>query len=167
HLTEYSPDLQALIAPFRRIWQAGTAAAAIPRELLSPLNQWLLDNSGSAGEYLQAVRQMHVISRQIVAMFDNFDVLLLPIFLHQPPGIGEWENLPPEETINKMISWIAPSPIANASGLPAIALPTGVDSQGLPVAIQLVGKPADEITLLGLSAQLEAANPFDLMANFK
>jgi amidase len=34
------------------------------------------------------------------------------------------------------------------------------------VAIQLVGKPADEITLLGLSAQLEAANPFDLTANF-
>ncbi len=167
HLTEYSPDLQALIAPFRRIWQAGTAAAAIPRELLSPLNQWLLDNSGSAGEYLQAVRQMHVISRQIVAMFDNFDVLLLPIFLHHPPGIGEWENLPPEEAVNKMIAWIAPSPIANASGLPAIALPTGLDSQGLPVAIQLVGKPADEITLLGLSAQLEAANPFGLMANFK
>jgi len=56
--------------------------------------------------------------------FDNFDVLLLPIFLHQPPGIAEWENLPPEEAVNKMISWIAPSPIANASGLPAIALPT-------------------------------------------
>jgi amidase len=54
-----------------------------------------------------------------------------------------------------MIRWIAPSPIANASGLPAIALPTGVDSQGLPVGIQLVGKPADEITLLGLATQLE------------
>jgi amidase len=155
HLTEYSPDLQALIAPFRRIWQAGTAATGIPKELLSPLNQWLLENSGSAGEYLQAVRQMHVISRQIVAMFDNFDVLLLPIFLHQPPGIGEWENLPPQEAVDRMIAWIAPSPIANASGLPAIALPTGVDSQGLPVGIQLVGKPADEITLLGLATQLE------------
>jgi amidase len=79
----------------------------------------------------------------------------LPIFLHQPPGIGEWENLPPEEAVNNMIRWIAPSPIANASGLPAIALPTGVDSQGLPVGIQLVGKPADEITLLGLATQLE------------
>jgi amidase len=166
-LTEYSPDLQDLIAPFRRIWQAGTAATGIPLELLSPLNQWLVQNSGSAGEYLQAVQQMHVISRQIVAIFDNFDVLLLPIFLHQPPKIGEWENLAPEEAINNIIRWIAPSPIANASGLPAIALPTGFDNQGLPVGIQLVGKPADEITLLGLSAQLEAANPVSFIASFK
>src|SRR5579875_1743598 len=43
------------------------------------------------GEYLQAVQQMHVISRQNVSMFDYFAILLFPFFLYHPPGIGELE----------------------------------------------------------------------------
>jgi len=75
--------------------------------------------------------------------------------------VGEWADLTPEATLNNIINWIAPCPPFNASGLPAIAFPTGFDSRGLPVGIQLVGKPADEITLIALAAQLEAIQPFN------
>ncbi|MEG3436307.1 amidase family protein [Pannus brasiliensis CCIBt3594] len=152
---EISIDVGPLIDPFRRIWQAGTSASGIPPSLLSPLNQWLASHAGTAGEYLQAVRAMQIHSRSIVALFDRFDVLVLPVFLHQLPKIGEWADLEPEETITKIMHWIAPMPIANATGLPAIALPTGFSAEGLPVGVQLVGKPADEGTLLAIAARLE------------
>jgi amidase len=151
------PDFNGLIEPFTKIWQAGIAATGMPPELLSPMNRWIAAQSGSAGEYLQAVAQMQIIARRIVMFFEAFDVLVLPTYLHPTIRIGEWADLSPEETLEKIASWIAPCPPFNASGLPAIAFPTGFDaSTGLPVGVQLVGRPAAEATLIALAAQLEA-----------
>lgn len=154
------PDFTDLTEPFTRVWQTGVASAGIPKELLQPMNQWLLERTGSAGEYLQAVTQMQIIARRIVAFFEQVDVLILPTFLHPTIRVGEWANLRPEETFQKMINWVAPCPPFNASGQPAIALPTGFDSNGLPIGIQLVGRPAAEATIIALAAQLEAAKPW-------
>ena len=151
------PDFNGLIEPFTKIWQAGIAATGMPPELLSPMNRWIAAQSGSAGEYLQAVAQMQIIARRIVMFFEAFDVLVLPTYLHPAIRIGEWADLSPEETLEKIAGWIAPCPPFNASGLPAIAFPTGFDaSTGLPVGVQLVGRPAAEGTLIALAAQLEA-----------
>jgi amidase len=154
------PDCEGLVEPFKRIWHAGVGAAGIPLELLSPLNQWLAPQAGTAGDYLQAVQQMQVISRRIVTFFADFEVLVLPVYCHQPIRIGEWADLSPEATVEKIINWVAPCPPFNASGLPAITVPTGFDENGLPVAVQLVGRPAAEGTLIALAAQLEAAHPW-------
>lgn len=48
----------------------------------------------------------------------------------------------------------------NATGQPAAAVPWGLDAQGLPMSVQLVGRPSDESTLLSLSAQIESARPW-------
>jgi amidase len=124
------------------------------------MNRWLLEQASSAGNYLQAVTQMQVIARRIVALFDSVDVLVLPTYMHPTIRIGEWANLSPEETLQKVIHWVAPCPPFNASGQPAIALPTGFDSNGLPVGIQIVGRPAAEATIIALAAQIEAAKPW-------
>ncbi len=155
------PDFTALIGPFKKVWQASVPASGIPKEALSPMNRWIAEQSGSAGEYLQAVHQMQIVSRQIVGFFEVFDVLVLPTYLHSVIRVGEWANLSPEETLEKIVGWIAPCPPFNASGLPAIALPTGFDSStGLPVGVQLVGRPAAEATLISLASQIEAAKPW-------
>ena len=151
-------DAQDLIEPLTKIWQSGVAAAGLPLEILSPVNRWLGEQNLSAGDYLQAVRQMHLVSRQIVGFFENFDVLVLPVYRHQPIKIGQWADLSTAETVQKIIDWIATCPPCNASGLPAIALPVGQDQLGLPIGVQLIGKPADEATLIALAAQLEAIN---------
>ncbi|WP_017304870.1 amidase [Spirulina subsalsa] len=160
HLTEASPDFTGLTEPFIRVWQAGTAFSGLPLEALSPMNQWLVQQAGSAGDYLQAVLQMQVIARQIVAFFESFDLLVLPVHLHAPPRVGEWADLSPEATLEKIIQWIAPCPGVNAAGLPAIALPVLFDPQGLPVGVQLIGKPADDGTILAVAAQLEQRQPW-------
>jgi amidase len=154
------PDFTGLIEPFKAVWQAGVGASGIPAPLLEKMNLWLLENTGSAGDYLRAVYQMQAISRRTVAFFDSFDVLVLPVYMHETVRVGEWANLSPEETLEKIISWIAPCPPFNASGQPAVALPAGFDADGLPVGVQLVGRPAAEATLLALAAQIEAAKPW-------
>ncbi|MBW4554582.1 MAG: amidase [Trichormus sp. ATA11-4-KO1] len=159
-IEEKCPDFSGLVEPFQAVWQAGVAASGIPVEALQPLNRWLLARTGSVGEYLQAVSQMQIVARQIVAFFDTVDVLVLPVYLHSPIRIGEWANLSPEETFQKIIHWVAPCPAANATGQPAIALPVGFDSNNLPISVQLMGKPAAEATLISLAAQLEAAKPW-------
>jgi amidase len=91
-----------------------------------------------------------------VMFFEAYDVLVLPTYLHGAIRVGEWADLSPAETLQRIINWIAPCPPFNASGLPAIALPTGFDgATGLPVGVQLVGRPAAEATILALAAQLE------------
>ncbi|NET55058.1 MAG: amidase [Symploca sp. SIO2E6] len=154
------PDFSGLREPFIKVWQAGVAASGIPPEALSPMNRWIASQVGSAGEYLQAVRQMQLVARQIVAFFDTFDVLVLPTYMHPTIRVGEWADLSPEETLQKIIAWIAPCPPFNVAGLPAIALPAGFDSNGLPLGIQLVGRPAAEATLIALAAQLETVQPW-------
>jgi len=157
------PDFTGLIKPFTAIWQSGAAASGIPGPALQPMNRWLLERTISAGEYLRAVNQMQVISRRIVGFFEKFDVLVLPTYLHSPIRIGEWADLSCEETLQRIINWIAPCPPFNASGLPAIALPAILDNNGVPVGIQIIGRPAAEATLIALAAQMEAAKPFPVL----
>lgn len=157
------PDFTGLIEPFTVIWQSGAAASGIPGKVMEPMNRWLLEKTVAAGEYLRAVNQMQVISRRIVGFFENFDVLVLPTYMHSPIGIGEWADLSCEETLQRIINWVAPCPPFNASGLPAIALPALLDDNGLPVGIQIIGRPAAEATLIALAAQIEAAKPFPVL----
>lgn len=161
HIVESAcPDFSELIKPFAKVWQAAPGVSGIPGEYLEPMNRWMLGQSGSAGEYLQAVAQLQMISRRIVAFFDTYDVLLVPTYMHGPMRIGEWANLSPEEIFQKIVSWIAPCPPFNATGQPGISVPMGFDADGLPVGVQLVGRPAAETTLIALAAQLEAAKPW-------
>jgi amidase len=157
---EKCPDFSGLVEPFQIVWQTGVAASGLPAEVLQPMNRFLLARTVSAGQYLQAVYQMQMVSRLIVAFFHNVDVLVMPVYLHSPIRIGEWAHLSPEETFQNIIKWVAPCPPFNATGQPAIALPVGFDERGLPIGVQLVGKPAAEATLISLAAQLEAAKPW-------
>ncbi|AUT01189.1 amidase [Nostoc sp. CENA543] len=159
-VAEMSLDLSALVEPFQIVWQSGITASGLPAEILQPLNRWLLAQTGSVGEYIQAIYSMQIVARQIVALFNNIDVLVLPVYLHSPIRVGEWAALSPEDTFQQIVNWIAPCPPANATGQPAIAIPVGFDSHGLPMSVQLLGKPAAEATLISLAAQLEAANPW-------
>ncbi|BAZ38835.1 amidase [Calothrix sp. NIES-4101] len=158
--TEKCPDFRGLVEPFQIIWRTGIAASDVPLESLQPMNRWLISKNITATEYVKAVAQMQIFSRQIAKFFNDFDLLLLPVYLHSPMHVGEWSNLSPEEIFENIIQWIAPCALANATGLPAIALPVGFDQLGLPMSVQFVGKAAAESTLISLAAQLEMVRPW-------
>ncbi|MBD1869184.1 amidase [Cyanobacteria bacterium FACHB-471] len=152
------PDCSDLIEPFSVVWRAGVAASGIPAEALGSFNRWLLSHNDSSGDYLRAVWAMQTIARRIVAFFENYDVLVLPVYLHPPIRVGEFASLTPEETLQRIIYWIAPCPPFNATGQPAIAIPATFTPEGLPVGVQIVGRPAAEATIIALAAQIESVN---------
>ncbi|MEA5572195.1 amidase [Calothrix sp. UHCC 0171] len=158
--TEKCPDIRGLVEPFQTIWRTGIAASDVPLESLQPMNRWLISKNITATEYVKAVAQMQILSRQIANFFNDFDLLLLPVYLHSPIRVGEWSHLSPEDIFENIIQWIAPCALANATGLPAIALPVGFDQLGLPMSVQFVGKAAAESTLISLAAQLEMVKPW-------
>ena len=153
-------DVTELIQPFKTIWAAAVAASGVPPAALSEMNRWVLSQSGTAGEYLQAVAQMQVIAREIVNLFVNIDVLVLPTYMHPTIEVGEWQDLTPEETFERIVNWILPCPPFNTTGQPVINIPTGLNSQGLPIGVQIVGKPKEEATIIALAAQIEQAKPW-------
>jgi amidase len=155
-----APQYPDLVEPFQVIWRTGLSAAGLPAEAFGKKNRWLLNQADSSGDYQRAVWKAQAIARRVVAFFDQYDVLVLPVFMHPTIRVGEWADLTPEAHMQKVIEWIAPCPIVNVTGQPAIALPAGLDSRGLPVGVQLIGRPADEATLIALAAQIEAHHPW-------
>jgi amidase len=156
------PDFSDLIEPFSVVWQAVLSEAGIPFIFLGKMNRWLLNRSRfhSSGKYLRAVGKMQMIARRIVAFFDAVDVLVLPTYLHSTIRVGEWATLRPSKTLEKIINWVAPCPPFNATGQPVITIPTGFDQNGVPIGIQLIGRPAADATVIALAAQIEAAKPW-------
>ncbi|HIK19177.1 MAG TPA: amidase [Leptolyngbyaceae cyanobacterium M33_DOE_097] len=159
HQIEPAPniDFTELIDPFTTVFRAVLAEAGVPPIFLNKMNRWWWVQAQlcSCGQYLRAVTKMQKLAREIVKKFESVDVLLLPTYMHPTIRVGEWARLNPSKTLEKIIEWIAPCPPFNASGQPAIALPTGLTPNGLPMGVQLVGKPAAETTLIALAAQLE------------
>ncbi len=150
-------DLSSLIEPFKTVWSSAVTASGIPSEILSPMNQWVVSQSGTAGEYLQAVTEMQLFARELVNKFTQIDVLVIPTYMHPAIKIGEWTNLSPEDTLQQIINWILPCPPFNVTGQPVINIPVGFDANQVPLGVQLVGKPNSEATIIALAAKLEQA----------
>ena len=153
-------DLAPLIEPFTSVWATAVASSGVPPEALSPMNRWVLTKSGTAGEYLQAVTQMQLFARELVSLFTQIDILVAPTYMHPTIKIGEWADLSPEDTFQKIVNWIFPCPPFNVTGQPVINIPTGFDNNNVPIGVQLVGKPNAEATIITLASQLEQAQPW-------
>ena len=148
-------DLSTLVEPFKIVWASSVASSGIPPEALTPMNQWVLTQSGTAGEYLQAVTQMQLFARQIVSLFAHIDVLVAPTYMHPTIKVGEWSDCTPEDTFQKIVNWIYPCPAFNVTGQPVINIPASFDRNNVPIGVQLVGKPNAEATIISLASQLE------------
>ena len=95
-----------------------------------------------------------------MTLFHPYDVILLPTLMTPAIKVGEFKRLGLDELLDRITEWFAPCPAFNASGQPAIALPCGMSQSGIPLSVQLVGRPADEKTILQLATQLETMQAF-------
>jgi amidase len=151
-----------LIDPLKIIWQA-SVDVGVPGLFLGKLNRFLLKRSRSypSGAYPQAMMKLNAIARQLITNLNKIDVLVLPVVMHPTLRVGEWAKLKASKELENIIRWIAPCPPFNMTGQPAIAIPAGFTADGLPLGVQLVGRPGDEITIIALAAQVEAATSWN------
>ena len=97
---------------------------------------------------------------RVNAIFDDCDVLLTPAMGEPPVPVGKWSSRPGLWTLAGMTRRTGYTPPWNYLGNPAAAVPAGLTTEGLPLSVQLVGRPDDEETLLMLAAQIEAERPW-------
>jgi amidase len=93
-------------------------------------------------------------------LFRDFDVLLTPTIPTPPWPLLRFEG---RGVVGATMGAADITPFTvpwNVSGQPAASVPAGFTDGGLPLAVQLIGRPHDESTLLSLSAQLEAERPW-------
>jgi amidase len=111
-------------------------------------------------QVLQTQLQMRM--RRLIGFLQDYDALLTPALAERPLPLGVLDAgaEEPLETFARSAYFTPFTPIFNASGQPAIALPLFHGGDGLPLAVQLAGRPGGEGTLLSLAAQLEAAGPW-------
>jgi amidase len=93
-------------------------------------------------------------------LFEQADVLLTPMFTRRPIPIGTYEGRGALWSFNGYSRWVPYCAAFNHSGQPAASVPVGFTPDGFPLAVQLVGRPHDEATLLSLAAQIEQERPW-------
>ncbi len=140
----------SLEVPDRRRLERSTRQMATAGRILVPerRRERLLAQRGS------------VAAARILKLWDEFDVLLTPALSRTPiaaeGALGRSAAIAFDRA-GRFTPW---TPIFNLTGQPAVAVPAGLGSDGLPVSVQLVGRLGAEGMLYALAAQLERARPW-------
>lgn len=138
-------------------------AATLPRpERLDPRTRRLVRAGGLIPR--SAVERLRRTESGVIATVDRLlggaDVLLLPATATGPPPVGGYAD---HGVLRSLPSLFRASPFQstfNVTGHPALVVPWGLDDDGVPTAIQLVGRTGGEATLLAVAAQIESARPW-------
>jgi Asp-tRNA(Asn)/Glu-tRNA(Gln) amidotransferase A subunit family amidase len=110
-----------------------------------------------ATDLVHALRHRHRLTRELVALMADVDVLVTPTTATTAPEIPEAtlpegeSNLPVVDALMRFVR------VANLTGFPALSVPAGFDRAGLPVGVQLTGRPYEEHLLLRLGRVVERA----------
>ncbi len=166
-------DGERFTKSFIDIWAAGNASmleviaklgVKLDTDAIEPLS-WALYEKGkkvSGADYLVAVGVLQSMARDVARFMQKFDLLLTPTLAEPPLPLG-WFEQPPEnplQALDRAAAFVPFTPIANATGQPAMSVPLYWTSGGLPVGTQFIARFGDEATLFRLAAQLEGARPW-------
>jgi amidase len=160
------PDYGLVQLDFLQMWLRGVyeEAAKVPDpSLLEPYSRQM----AAAGRSLVPPRRRRAllerraaVTARILKLWDDFDVLLTPgtatAAIAAEGGFGR----PAPVAINIAGRFTPFTATFNLTGQPAITIPAGLSIDGLPLSVQLVGRPGAEDVLYSLAAQIERAAPW-------
>ena len=156
HAVPHFEDVWASIA-------AGIPLSAQQEADVRPLTRWLRERgrSLSAEQVARALDEMARYGRQALAATAHVDVVLTPTLARVPARVGSIrDDDDPAADFEEQKRFTPYTSPYNITGQPAVSLPLHWTSAGLPVGVQLVGRPMRETTLLGLAAHVERERPW-------
>jgi amidase len=154
-----------MVEHFLTVWAGAAISVPLPpqaEELLRPITRWFRERGRalSVAEYNQSLTYLRRLAVASIAATAPYDVVMTPTLVQVPRLIGALRNDDdPAAEWDGIAAFSAFTPAYNVSGQPAVSLPLHTDD-GLPIGVQFVGRPYDEVTLLQLAALLEEAMPW-------
>ncbi|MFC2317506.1 MAG: amidase family protein, partial [Candidatus Saccharimonas sp.] len=115
------------------------------------IGSYVLSSGFFDAYYLQAQKARTVLINEFNALFEQYDFLLMPTAPTPAFGIGENANDPVKMYLADVMT-VPPS----LAGLPALSVPAGASTQGLPIGAQLVGRTKSDAALIALAGSMEA-----------
>jgi len=111
-----------------------------------------------------ARRRLNSIVRAVGEFFTQWDLLITPTTTLPAPLLGELDandsSLDLEQWVRRIFGVCSFTPLFNCTGTPALSLPLGWSSDGLPLGVQLAAPMCREDTLIAVGSQLERAMPW-------
>jgi len=167
-VVERTPPWQSdeMIAHFIRVWQVGPATSSVDDlSLLEPINRMLAEAARAtpSPQHAISIARLQQTARRVVAFWGDVDVVATPTLALPPVPVGwTWEGTDgdPHRAFASQTLFTPFTPLVNVTGQPAVSVPLYWSDEGLPIGVQLIGRPFDEATLVRLAAQLEAARPW-------
>ena len=157
---------EAMVGTFETIWSVLALLTPVDparEDELQPLTRYLRERGArvSGIELANAVSFARIIARGAIASASAYDVLLSPTLAMPPVPVGHFtDGDDPVQNFERQKAFTPFTALFNVTGQPAISVPLHWTSAGLPIGIQLIGRPYDEVTLISLAAQLEQARPW-------
>jgi amidase len=133
-------------------------------EDVEPLTWMLYERARSQDTltYLISEGRLKSVARSLVTFLDPYDVVVTPALARRPVKIGEIHGRGPDPWGNYQRSghFTPYTAICNVTGQPAVSVPLYHGEDGLPLGVQLIGRPLSEGVLLSVATQLEQALPW-------
>lgn len=113
-----------------------------------------------------AIRRLQASAAKVAEATRDLDVVMSPTLAHLPPELGHLgAHLHFDIVFPRVEQWVGFTPLANATGQPAISIPLGFDDAShLPIGMMFSGHMGEDGLLLRLALELEAARPFPTLA---
>ena len=103
------------------------------------------------------------IWHRVRKLLERYDHLVTPCMAVPPfPVEQDYPDTINGEAMQTYVDWIAPTFVLSLTGLPIASVPCGLDGEGLPVGLQVVGPPQGEETVLALASRIQEARPIGL-----
>ena len=137
---------------------------ATERNRINPDIVWNIEKglNLSAADIIAAQRARDALFHRVARFFDDFDLLACPTVAVQPfPVEHRYPTEIAGEKLTTYIDWMFLTFVITLTGCPAISLPCGMTKDGLPVGLQLVGRPHRDGDLIGMAQRLEEVLAFE------
>jgi len=136
------PSLDVIEGITYGLWEAGLRITAI--------------------QHIAMLQFFHRLARVMAEFHENYDLWLTPTLAAPPMKLGtvNVDETDPYKALVPLTGYVPFTAMQNATGQPAINVPLQWSDSGLPIGVQFVARNGDEMTLLQLAAELEAAEPW-------
>ena len=148
------------------VWRRALTGSRIAPHLLNPQNRehikaealWEYDQSThlTGTELMNASTQRTAFYQHLLGLFERYDFLALPTAQVWPFDAAlRWPSHINGQEMDTYHRWMEVTIYATLAGLPCISLPAGFNAEGLPMGLQIIGKPQGDLAVLQLAAAYE------------